>query len=347
MSRRLVVLAVVGVLAVGALFTWRTAGSDLVTVRAAFTQAVGLYPGDDVRVLGVPMGKVTSVEPRGDVVEVVMQLDPGTPVAADTKAVIVPPGVLSSRYVQLTEPWTGGAKLTDGAELDVTRTAAPLELDDVTRQLNRFLTALGPHGANKDGALASLVDSAAKALDGNGTTLRHTLSDVAHALDTLGSSSDDIVTTLQQLQLFVTAIDESDGSVRRLERSLAAVSTQLADQRGQLRTTITNLARATRDVDTFVRTNRGGLTTSVRQLKTLSTTLADRQRELMEVLDLSAIGTEGIFGAANLTTGTLDARVDLTPLFRDSPTALCQIFEASGFAQLCAKTVPKPSGEPR
>ena len=59
---------------------------DTIRVTASFPSTVGLYPGDDVRVVGVPMGTISEITPRGGHVEVVMELDPETPVAADTGA---------------------------------------------------------------------------------------------------------------------------------------------------------------------------------------------------------------------------------------------------------------------
>lgn len=337
----LAVLLVLGVLAV-----WSTVGGkDTITVTASFRQTIGLYAGDDVRVLGVPMGTITDVTAKGDVVRVRMELDPGTPVAADTGAVIVPPGVLASRYVELTKPWLDGPRLRDGAVLDQSRTAAPLELDDVTAQLDRFLVALGPKGADKHGALANLVTTSARALQGNGTTLRQTLSDLARALDTLDSSRGDIVGTVEHLETFVSSLAGSSRAIATLERGLADVSTQLADQRPALRGTIRNVAATIRALKGFVRSNGGVLTDDVRMLTRLTTTLVDRKRQLEEIADLGALGVEGIFGAANLNTGVLDARVDLTPLLYHSDTNLCQILQGLAVPQLCPASVPSLPGK--
>ncbi|GAA3805008.1 MCE family protein [Nocardioides panacisoli] len=343
MTRRLATYLVVAALLLAGAAVWlQGRGNGTITVTATFPSTVGLYAGDDVRVVGVPMGTITDIEPHGGGVDVVMELDESTPVAADTRAVIVPPGVLSSRYVQLTEPWLSGPRLGDGATIDASRTASPLELDDVTAQLDRFVKALGPHGANRNGALSALVDSADSALAGNGGTLRRTLGNLAQALDTMSESRGDIVATIDQLQTFVASLAGSDRAIRTLERNLGTVTSGLADQRGQLRTTIANIGAAVHDVRTFVEHNRGTITADARQLRKLSQTLADRQRDLMEIADLGPIGTEGIFGAANLQTGVLDARVDLTPLLAHADTTICQLLEGAALPQLCPAGVPDP-----
>lgn len=342
MTRRVAALVAIVVAIAGAGVWIKASEPDTLTVTATFPRTIGLYPGDDVRVVGVPMGTIKEINPQGGHIDVVMELDPATPVAADTGAVIVPPGVLSSRYIQLTEPWIKGPTLADGATIDASRTAAPLELDDVTAQLDGFLTALGPNGANKDGALSGLVDSADAALAGNGATLRRTLTDTAAALDTVSTSSGDIVATIEQLQTFVRSLAASDKAIRTLEHSLGTFSTELAAQRRQLHTTIRNISVTIRVVKRFTRTNRGNVTANVRLLRRLTTTLADRQRELTEIADLGPIGVEGIFGAANLDTGTLDARVDLTALLKHSDTTLCELLEGAALGDLCPGSVPPP-----
>lgn len=333
-------VAVLALLLAAGVVAFRSGPGDL-TVTASFPRAVGLYAGDDVRVVGVPVGKITKVAAAGDHVEVTMRVSRSTPVAADTGAVIVPPGVLSARYVQLTKPWLDGPRLADGARIGADRTRAPLELDDVTRELNRFLAALGPQGADAHGALGRLVDASATALGGNGAALRSTLADLAKALDAVGSSRGDIVATIEQLQTFVSTLAGSDRAVRTFEQGLADVSTQLAGQRVQLRTTVRNIRTVVTTVDRFVRTNRGQIDADVALLTRLTTTLKDRERELNEIADLGAVGTEAIFGAANLTTGVLETRVDLSALFNSPSTQVCQVLQGLLLPQICGSSVPR------
>ena len=165
---------------------------------------------------------------------------------------------------------------------------------------------------------------------------------MADALDTVGQSRGDIVATIEQLQTFVTSLAGSDQAIRSFERNLGVVTTQLADQHRQLRTTIRNIAATVHAVRSFVRQNGDTLTADVRLLRRLTTTLVDRQRDLTEIADLGPIGTEGIFGAANLKTGVLDARVDLTPLLAHADTTICQLLEGATLGDLCPPGVPDP-----
>jgi virulence factor Mce-like protein len=144
------------------------------TGSARFERTVGLYEKSDVRVLGVRIGEVTDIEPDGDGVRVEFQYDAKYDIPADAQALVVAPSIVSDRYVQLTPAYTGGQVLADGAVIDVENTDVPLELDEVYASLNELNVALGPNGANADGALQDLLSVSADNLDGNGELLNTT-----------------------------------------------------------------------------------------------------------------------------------------------------------------------------
>jgi len=73
-----------------------------------FVATVGLQPGSDVRILGVRVGEVVAVTPQGRTVTVDLRYDATYDVPADAQAVIVPPSVVSDRYVQLAPAYTAG-----------------------------------------------------------------------------------------------------------------------------------------------------------------------------------------------------------------------------------------------
>ena len=100
--------------------------------RALQPRRVGLR-GPEVRILGVPVGKVTAVVPEGNTVRVEMEYDAEYPVPDDAQAVIITPTLTADRFVQLTPAYTEGAKLADGAEIEVEDTGTPIELDRIYR----------------------------------------------------------------------------------------------------------------------------------------------------------------------------------------------------------------------
>src|SRR4051812_25729301 len=194
-GRRLaVVIAVVAALAAGVTTAAVAAGGGGGTkhLTAYFTRTIGLYQGNDVRVLGVGIGKVDKLTVQGTKVRVDISYDGKYKLPQDVKAVVVPPSVVSDRFIQLTPAYTGGPALADNEKLDVDRTAVPLEFDEIFRNLDQMNTALGPNGANRYGALSRLVKVSAKNLDGNGEALNGAVKQFSAAISTLAGSRTDL-----------------------------------------------------------------------------------------------------------------------------------------------------------
>jgi virulence factor Mce-like protein len=164
----------------------RPAGQYRVT--AYFTQTVGLYPGSGVSILGIDVGDITEITALGDRVRVEMLIDDDYDIPADAQAVVLAPSLVSDRYVQFSPTYDGGPTMEDGDEVPLDRTATPVELDQVYGALDELSTALGPSGANQNGALSDLVDVGAANLDGNGEALNRTLTGFSQAVETLATN---------------------------------------------------------------------------------------------------------------------------------------------------------------
>ena len=104
---------------------------------------VGVYTGSSVRILGVPVGKVTKITPHGTSVTVEMTYDGKYKVPADAFAAVVPPSIVGDRYIQLTPAYTSGPVMKDKAQIPLTRTALPAELDDIFQSLDDLNKSLG------------------------------------------------------------------------------------------------------------------------------------------------------------------------------------------------------------
>jgi virulence factor Mce-like protein len=277
-------------------------------VAAEFTASVGLYPGSDVRVLGIPIGSVTDIVPLGDRVRVEMLIDEEYDIPADADAVVLAPSLVSDRYVQFTPVYDGGPKMEDGASISLERTAIPVELDQVYAALDELSAALGPTGANKDGALSDLVDVGAANLDGNGEALNRTLTGFSQAVETLASNRDDLFGSLDNLQTFTSALASIDAQVGQFNANMAAVAELLAAERQDLAAAIDLLNQALAEVTTFVQDNRTLLTTNVNRLADVTLALVQQRSALAEVLDVAPAALGNLARAYNPDFGTLDTR---------------------------------------
>ena len=80
------------------------------TVVAYFENSNGIFVGDEVRILGVPVGKIDKIEPQPQRVKITFFYDDKYQVPADAKAVILSPSLVTARAIQLTPAYTGGPR---------------------------------------------------------------------------------------------------------------------------------------------------------------------------------------------------------------------------------------------
>ena len=314
--RRVVLIGVAVVLVaglVGGLLVYR-GGHRTIQVTAYFTQSIGVYPGSDVRILGVPVGHVESTEPDGTEVRVTMAVAANVPVPAGAEAIVITSGVVGDRYVQLTPAYSGGPKMTSGAVIPVGRTAVPLEVDQIYSSLSKFFTALGPSGVNKKGALSSLIRTGASSLRGNGQRLSNLITQFSALNRTLGGTSGNFFATVANLNVFNSSLAKNDAEVRQAEQQLASVTGYLAADRHNLAAALSDLATALARVRAFLAANRGEIKSNVTKLASLTWLLVTERASLAEALDDAPLAVDNLLNAYDTANQTLTGRGDLNEL---------------------------------
>ncbi|MBF6355911.1 MCE family protein [Nocardia higoensis] len=280
----LLVAAAIVVALVGALLYIGVTRISTMRITAYFPSTSGLYKGDDVRVLGVPVGKVDSVEPGDEQVKVRMTVDRGVDIPADARAVIVSPSLVTARFIQLAPAYTGGDKLVDGDEIPIERTAVPVEWDDIKTELSELATTLGPVGDDEQGSFGRFVETTADNLDGNGERMRETLRALSATLTTLSDGRTDLFGTIRNLQQFVEVISASNEQIVQFGGRLASVSSVLAGVSDDLGAGLDNLDLAVADVQRFLDSSGAELTDSTQRLAEVTQILVDKRPEVERVL---------------------------------------------------------------
>ncbi|MFD5754047.1 MCE family protein [Streptomyces sp. NPDC127044] len=327
LKRRVAVVTALALVAALTYVLWPR--SESVHVTAYFPRTVGIYPGSDVRVLGVRIGEVEKITPEGDRVRVELKYDEGRKVPADAKAAVINSSVVSDRYVQLLPVYRRGPVLRNGAVIPETRTAVPVELDRVFDSLHTTADALGPQGANKDGSLSRLLGVSADNLDGQGENLNQTVEDLSQAVTTLSDGRADLFGTVRNLQVFTAALAADDKNVRSFNTSLAEVAGQLAGERKDLADALKNLGTALGDVSAFVKNNKKSLTSNVRGLSKVTKVLVTQRAALAELLEVAPTGLSNLNNAYNPSSGTLDTRNNAQQA-QDPASLLCSVLRTTG-----------------
>jgi phospholipid/cholesterol/gamma-HCH transport system substrate-binding protein len=292
---RLAALVVVLALVAGGTLLVRRADDQ--TVTAYFASSTGIYEGDEVRILGVPVGTVEEIEPTDDGVRIDFRLDSDVKVPADARAAIVAPSLVSSRYLQLAPQYDGGPVLRDGATIPLERTAVPVEFDQIKDELDRLATDFGPTGVNRGGSLSRFIKTGSTVLQGQGSSLNATISELSRAVELLNSGSGDIFATVDRLQSFVSVMATSDQQIREFGQRLDIVSAVLAENRISLARGLRALGVTVRDVHRFVRGNRQRITTTVRGLADVLAVVAGQREAIEQILHVGPNALRNLFGS--------------------------------------------------
>jgi phospholipid/cholesterol/gamma-HCH transport system substrate-binding protein len=228
------------------------------TYYASFSEAGGIKPNDEVRIAGVRVGKVKSVELAGDHVRVQFLIDNGTQFGTDTRADIKVKTLLGAMFLSLVPK--GGGQLKEGTTIPVSRTKSPYDVVqafsglasradkiDVTR-LRQSLNTLAALTTNTPEefkgtliGLSALSENIAKRDSQLNTLLKntHTVSAI------LANRDDDIVGLMKDSDTLLRALVARREAVHRLLVSTSTLSTQLTglvrDSRADLKPALSNL----------------------------------------------------------------------------------------------------------
>ena len=250
----LVISAVVVVLAIVAAIIGLQVYKKLTTnsVVAYFHQALAIYPGDRVQIMGVKVGAIDKIEPAGDKMKVTFHYANKYKVPADAIASILNPTLVASRTIQLDPPYTGGPVLKDGAVIPLERTQVPVEWDELRNEIDRLLSGLGPTKEQPKGPFGDVIESFADGLAGKGEQINKTLNSLSEALTTLNQGRGDFFGIVRSLALFVNALYKSDQQFVALNNDLASFTNKFTN-------TDREVAAALHDINQLLTTTRSFL----------------------------------------------------------------------------------------
>ena len=210
------------------------------TITAYFTTATAIYPGDEVRVSGVKVGNIKSIQPQGTQAKMTLKVDRDVSIPADAKAVIVAQNLVAARYVQLSPAYRdSGPVMRDGAVIPVERTAVPVEWDEVKTQLMRLATDLGPKSEVSGTSVARFIDSAANALARQRRQAAANTGQLSGVGRILANGSGNIVDIIKNLQTFVTALRDSNAQIVQFNDRLATLTSVVNDSKSDLDAALT------------------------------------------------------------------------------------------------------------
>ena len=236
------------------------------TIEADFADAAGLTPDNEVRVAGLKVGSVKSIELASaggskvrDRVRVAMEIASGTELGSMSEAEIKLKTILGSKFVEI-RPKGNAPLIRDENIIPLERTRIPFELYQVTNQtvetvgavdarvLNEALSALADLTDDPEGNLGRALEGLAKASEGlseRDADLEELIQAGGRILDTLGSRSE---------------------ALGRIFDSGADLLGALAARRDALSTFVRGSDKLGRELSSLIRSTRSDLDPALRDL---------------------------------------------------------------------------------
>ncbi|GAY13998.1 MCE family protein [Mycobacterium sp. shizuoka-1] len=298
------------------------------TVVGYFANSNGIFVGDEVRILGVPVGKISRIEPQPDRVKITFWYDTKYPVPADAKAVIMSPAIVTARIIALTPAYTGGPQLQDNAVIPEERTAVPVEWDDLRQQLQRLSELIQPTEAGGVSSLGAVVHTAADTLRGQGATLRSAIIELSQAVSALSDHRDDVFGTLKNLSILVSALKDSGEAMRQLNANLASATAALDDEPNEVGEALSALDGVVGDVRGFVADNREALGATADKLASVSSALGASLDDLKQALHVAPNALQNLMNTYQPAQATMGGAYAFNN-FADPITFLCGAIQAA------------------
>jgi len=265
-----------------------TAAINRTNAVAYFDNSNGIFVGDEVRILGVPVGKIDKIEPQPGRTKISFWFADKYKVPADAKAVILSPSLVTSRAIQLTPAYTNGPEMANGTVISQDRTAVPVEWDDFRQQLQKLTETLQPTAPGGVSTLGAFVNTTADNLRGQGANIRDTVIKLSEAFSALGDHSNDLFSTIKNLSILVSAVQGSTDLMRELNQNLASVTGLLAtNDPNEIGNAVSDLNDVVGDVQSFVADNKETLGTTSDKLASVTTALTQSLDDIKQTLHIA------------------------------------------------------------
>lgn len=248
------------------------------TISAEFASASGLEAGDPVRVAGVNVGSVSSVDRqvgRGTVVAH-LRLEDGIVLSESTRASIRLRTLLGRKYLNLADPGAGGT-LRDGERIPLARTEVATDVDTLLNSAEPVIETTDVDSINA--VLRSTVDVLD---DGRAEELRSLFGDIESLAASVADSESDLRRLLDSSHRLMTALDRREAELSTTVDGVDVVLGALARRQEDLRSLVAGVGDLSSTVTPLLRRNEATLDGFVDGL-VQTTAVLDEQRERIDL----------------------------------------------------------------
>lgn len=299
--------------------------------QAQFADVSGLQVGDQVRVAGVSVGRVTDITVQEDATVLVgFDVDTGLRLSKATSATVRYRNLIGDRILELDRGAATAAPLAAGSTIALARTAPAVDLDALLNGFKPLFAGLDPAQVNQ------LSGQLVEVLQGQNSAVEHLVSSVGSFTSTLGDRSGLITQVVTNLNAVLGQVaDRKDGlgqlvtQLSDLVDGLNRQDTQVLDAAGQIdrmaRSGADLLARSRRDLTPTLE----GLRATARGLdqhsSALQALLAQWPKHYAKIQDTASYGAFFNFFLCGIRLQfTRDGGAETTTPYIRSEAARCQ-----------------------
>lgn len=249
------------------------------TYSADFTEDAGLQSGDDVRIAGVKVGKVTSVGLEGDHVKVTFQVKNAW-VGDQSTADIKIKTLLGAKYLAV-DP-QGTAALDPNTAIPVARTTSPYDVLDAFSGLSQTIQQLNTT------QLAQSFQVLSRTFSNTPANVRSALDGLSALSRTISSRDAELAQLLSNTGQVSKTLASRDQQVQQLLGDGTTLLNMLDDREQAIATLLSGTQALSRQLSGLVNDNQQQLNPVLAQLNQFTTMLKNNQTSLANGISLLA-----------------------------------------------------------
>lgn len=249
---------------------------------AEFVSVSGLRSGDDVRVAGVQVGKITGIEVderTGNTALITFSLRADQPLLSNTTLVMRYQNLLGQRYVSMVQPAERGTEMSEGASVPIDRTSPGFDLTALLNGFRPLFDVLKPADVNK------LSESVIKVLQGEGGTVADLLGQTAELTNFLADRDELFSQVMDGLTPVLVDLAGQGDELRGTVQQLTTFMSGLARHRKVFGQTVDDISQLLDTSEAFLRNVRGPLNADVEKSKALLNMFASEKSRLGGAID--------------------------------------------------------------
>ncbi|GED98246.1 MCE family protein [Gordonia crocea] len=279
-----------------------------IEITAYFDSVAGLYRGNDVAVLGMPVGRITDISPEGRRVKVRFTVDKSVPIPKDATAAIVNTSIVTTRHIELSPVYAEGDKLTNGDT--VAHTKAPVEIADLFDSVDKLMHSLAGDSKGK-GPLADFLGLADGITDQNGQRFAEAVTKMSQAGKLAADNGDTLVEVIKMINDLTSKLVANYPKMRSFSSAVTDVAATLDRQSPGLLAAMSDLNVMLRNTTEFLANNSGTIGVSTAKLAALAENLGDYSRQVVEAIDLGPLLFQNLSNSVSEEQGAWRAGVFL------------------------------------